>query len=172
MPRPLLPGFAERSRCPTLLPTGKNNFKTQCDWTDFNIDANFVDKTLQPPEKDAHKCAITLLLLAVLRIRDVYPWSEFIPSRVRIYSFPDTDFPIPILDPHQKIEEFLPKILFPSYRKYDPGSSFRIRIFYPFPIQGSKRLRIPDPQHWLIVTQPNYRSPHLQAKSNGISLPY
>ncbi len=39
--------------------------------------------------------------------------------------------------------------LFLSFRKYDPGSSYRIRILiFTLPgswIQGSKRHRIPDP---------------------------
>jgi hypothetical protein len=34
------------------------------------------------------------MIFAVLRIRDVYPGSEFFPSRIRIFS---------ILDPHQRI---------------------------------------------------------------------
>jgi hypothetical protein len=60
--------------------------------------------------------------MPVLRIRDVYPGSEFFPSRIRIKEFkhrigipdPDPDFlPIPV-----------------------PGSR-----------EGSKRHRIPDPEH-------------------------
>jgi hypothetical protein len=61
---------------------------------------------------------------AVLRIRDVYSG-----SRIRIFSIPDPG------------SEFF----------HDPGCSSRIRIltFYPsrIPIQGSKRHRIPDPEH-------------------------
>ncbi len=47
---------------------------------------------------------------------------------------------------------FNPKKWFLSSRKYDSDFSSRIRIltFYPSRIQGSKRHRIPDPQHWLL----------------------
>ncbi len=67
-------------------------------------------------------------LLAVLRIQDVYPGSEFFPSRIHI-------------------KEFNPKKWFLSSRKYDSGSSSRNRIliFYPSRIPGSKRHRLPDP---------------------------
>jgi hypothetical protein len=72
------------------------------------------------------------------------PISEFFPSRI-----PDANFfhpgyririfPSRIPDPHQRTEVILPKKLFQSSRKYDPGCSSRIRIliFYPS--------RIPDP---------------------------
>jgi hypothetical protein len=63
--------------------------------------------------------------------------SEFFPSRIRIKEF----------------KYFNPNFL--SFRKYDPGCSSRIRIpiFYPsrIPDPGSKRYRIPDPQHWSLV---------------------
>ncbi len=69
-----------------------------------------------------------------------YPGSKFFLSRIP--------------DPHQRIEVFLTKKLFPSSWKYDPGGSSRIRIliFYPSRIQGSKRHLIPDPdpQQWII----------------------
>ncbi len=67
-------------------------------------------------------------LLAVLRIQDVYPGSEFFPFRIRI-------------------KEFNPKKWFLSSRKYDSGSSswIPILIFYPSRIPGSKRHRLPDP---------------------------
>jgi hypothetical protein len=70
------------------------------------------------------------LTAPVLRIRDVYPGSDFFspgselfPSRIRIKEF----------------KYFNPKQRFLSSRKYDPGCSFRTQIltFYPS--------RIPDP---------------------------
>jgi hypothetical protein len=60
-------------------------------------------------------------MAAVLRIRDVYPGSEFFPSRIRFKEF----------------KYFRPKKWFPSSRKYDPGCSSQILIFCPS--------RIPDP---------------------------
>jgi hypothetical protein len=32
-----------------------------------------------------------------------------------------------------------------------PGSGIRILTFYPSRIQGSKRHRIPDPEHWMKI---------------------
>ncbi len=80
---------------------------------------------------------------------DVYPGSEFFPSRI-----PDL---------HQRIEVFKPKKWFLSSRKYDPGCASRIRllIFYPsrIPDPGSRgqkgtgpRIPDPDPQHWYFLT--------------------
>jgi hypothetical protein len=73
----------------------------------------------------------------VLRIRDVYPRSRIkgqkdSGSRIRIKEF----------------KYFLPKKLFLSFRKYDPGCSSQIRILivYPSQIQVSKRPRITDPE--------------------------
>jgi hypothetical protein len=65
------------------------------------------------------------------------PGSEF-------FSIPD--------DPHQLIKYFNPKnggfqALGNMIRVIHPGSGSRILIFYPSRIQGSKRHRIPDPQH-------------------------
>ncbi len=65
-------------------------------------------------------------------------------SRIRI---------LPVPDPWSLIKDFKyfnKKKLFLRLRKYDPGCSYRIRIFYPSRIQGSKRHRIPDLdlQHW------------------------
>jgi hypothetical protein len=62
------------------------------------------------------------------KIRDVYPVSDFFPSRIRIKEF----------------KYFYPKKWFLSSRKYYPGCSSRIRIltFYPSRIQGSKMHRI------------------------------
>ncbi len=59
----------------------------------------------------------------VLQIRDVYPGSDFFPSRILI----------------KKFKYFNPKKWLLSSMKYDPGCSSRIRIltFYPS--------RIPDP---------------------------
>ncbi len=84
-------------------------------------------------------------LMAELRIRDGYPGFEFFPLRIRIFFIPD---------PYKKkLSIFNPKKWFLSSRKYDPGCSSRIRIltFYPSRIQGSKRHRIPDPQHCLMA---------------------
>ncbi len=77
--------------------------------------------------------------LTALRIRDVYPESDFFrpgselfPSRIRIEEF----------------KYFKPKKLYLSSREYDLGCSSRIRIliFYPSRISGSKgtgsRIRI------------------------------
>ncbi len=80
----------------------------------------------------------------VLRIRDVYPG-----SRIRLFSIPDPYYPSRI---HIKEFKYLnPKIWYLSSRKYDPGCSSRIPDpdpdFCPSRIQGSKRHRIPDPQH-------------------------
>ncbi len=83
------------------------------------------------------------------RIPDPYftipdPWSVFFLFRI-----PDSYFFHP--GSRIRIKEFKyfnPKKWFLSTEKYDPGSSSRIRIFYPSRIQGSKRHRIPDPQHW------------------------
>ncbi len=88
-------------------------------------------------------CLITWFLtdnramyFAVLRIRDVYPRSNFFPSRIRIFSIPD---------PHQSIWVLiLPKKWFLSSRnrKYVLGCSSRIRILAFFasriPIPGSR----------------------------------
>ncbi len=97
----------------------------------------------------------------VLRIWDVYP-----RSWIRLFSIPDPNFFN--LGPRICIKEFNyfnPKKCFLNSRKYDPGCSSRIQIpdpdtdFLPIPdpgsrgkkgrhrIQGSKRHRIPDPQH-------------------------
>ncbi len=109
------------------------------------------------------------MLHLVLRIRDVYPRSDFFPSRI-----PDPGSWIP--DPnclhsgsriHIKQFKYFnpkkPKKWFLSSRKYDPGCSSRIpdtdADFLPIPdprSRGSKRHRIPDPdpQHWLHLTEP------------------
>jgi hypothetical protein len=55
--------------------------------------------------------------------------------------------------PIKEFKYFYPNKLFLSFRKYDSGCSFRIRIriliVYPSRIQGKKlkRLRIPDPKY-------------------------
>ncbi len=96
------------------------------------------------------------------------PGSDFFPSRIpdptffhpgsriRTVSIPDPGYAsknLSILTPKKQKKWFL------STRKYDPGCSSRIpdpdADFLPIPdprsrIQGSKRRRIPDPQHWLI----------------------
>ncbi len=81
-------------------------------------------------------------LKAVLRIRDVYPGSEFF--------HPGSEF-------------------FPSrdLGKYDPGCSSRIRIliFYSSRIQGSKRHRIPVPGSASL-----FKSPYKILTRFGVSL--
>ncbi len=77
----------------------------------------------------------------MLRIRDVYPGSEFSTSRMRIkdlrYFHPKKWF-------LAKLSEIWSGLFIP-----DPGSGF---LTHPGSrIQGSKRHRIPDPQHWLWV---------------------
>ncbi len=75
----------------------------------------------------------------MLRIRDVYPGSDFFPSRIRTVSIPDPGS-------SSKKLRILNK-WFLSSKKYDPGCSSRIRMltFYPSRIQGSKRHPIPNP---------------------------
>ncbi len=73
-------------------------------------------------------------LQSVLRTRDVYPVSEFFPSRI-----PDPGskrFPNP--HPHLRTIVFEPKKLFLSSRKYDLGCSSRIRILIFFTHPGSR----------------------------------
>jgi hypothetical protein len=84
--------------------------------------------------------------VAVLRIRDVYPGSDFIPSRI-----PDLNCFHPgsrIPDPHQRLKYFNPKKRFPSSRKYDPNCLSRIRIvtFYPSRIPDAWVQKAPDPE--------------------------
>ena len=91
-------------------------------------------------------------LNAVLRIRDVYPGSEFFPSCI---PDPNLSSRIPDLGSASKNSSILiPQLLFLTSHKYDPGCSIRIwiLIFFTHPgfrIQGSKRCQIPDtdPQH-------------------------
>jgi hypothetical protein len=73
---------------------------------------------------------IQLHSAAVLRIRDVYPGSEFFPSRIRIKQFNNVT---------QK--------LFLSSRKYDPGCSPRIPDpdFHPLWIPDPGVKKAPDP---------------------------
>ncbi len=65
---------------------------------------------------------------AVLGIRDVYPWSDFFPSRIRTVSIPDLGSAsknLSILTKKKTKKWFL------SSRKYDPGCSSRIRMPMP-----------------------------------------
>jgi hypothetical protein len=68
---------------------------------------------------------------AVFRIWDVFPGSEFYPSRIRI-------FPSRIPDPHQRIQVLTQKI----YSKL-PEVWYRTRLFIPDP--DPDLLPIPDP---------------------------
>ncbi len=77
------------------------------------------------------------MLFAVLRIRDVYPGSDFFPSGSRIRT--------------KKLNILTPKNSFLSSRKYDPGWSSRIPGSWFFTrhrsrIQGSRWHWIPDPR--------------------------
>ncbi len=86
-----------------------------------------------------------LIYKTLWRIRDIYPGSNFFPSRmpdpnclhprsrIRTVSIPDPD--------PKKIENMI--------RVVHPGSRIRMMTFYPSRIPGSKRHRIPDPQHVL-----------------------
>ncbi len=64
---------------------------------------------------------------SVLRIRDVYPGSEFFPSRI-----PDPNF-FPSGIRIKEFKYFNQKKMFLSTRIYDPGGSSRIRIPDPDP---------------------------------------
>jgi hypothetical protein len=78
----------------------------------------------------------------MLRIRDVYPESEFFNpgSRFKKIRIPDPN-------PHKIIEEFLTQKLFLSSRKYDSVWSSRILIliFYPSRIPDPGVKKAPDP---------------------------
>ncbi len=116
--------------------------------------------------------AITDILRAVMRIRDVYPGSliRLIPSRI-----PDLGSKrFRILDPGSgststsKISSiFNPNNLFLSSRKYD------LFDFYPSRIQRSKRYRIPDPdpQHCLQDTTKWTPSRKIHARKADASRP-
>ncbi len=72
----------------------------------------------------------------MLRIRDVYPGSEFFPSR--ILSQKDSRIPDPDYHQHQRIYVLFIKNF---SRKYDPGCSSRIRI----PDLNFLPITIPEP---------------------------
>jgi hypothetical protein len=79
----------------------------------------------------------------VLRLRDVYPGSDFFPFRI-----PDPTFSHPGSRIRIKyFKYFNPKKWFLSSRKYDPGCSSRIRIptFYPSRIPDPGVKKAPDP---------------------------
>jgi hypothetical protein len=85
------------------------------------------------------------------RIRDVYPGSDFFPSRILTVFIPDpgsSSKNFSILTPKKAKKWFL------SSKKYDPSCSSRIRML-TFSHPGSRgqkdtQSRIPDPdtQHW------------------------
>jgi hypothetical protein len=88
------------------------------------------------------------VMSAVLRIRDVYPGSDF---SIQDPGSRDKKIPDPGSGSASKnLSIFNTKKLFLSSRKYDPGCSSRIRIqiFYPsrIPDPGVKKA---DPQHWM-----------------------
>jgi hypothetical protein len=68
---------------------------------------------------------------SVLRIQDVYPGSEFFPSRIQDQR--DSEF-----------KYFQPNKLFLSSRKYDPGCSYPIRILFFY-----QRFRT---QYWFLLS--------------------
>ena len=82
------------------------------------------------------------MLWSVLRIR--YPGSEFFHPGSRIHGQKDSGSRIRIRI--KKLTYLLPKKLFLSSRKYDPGCSSRIRIliFYPFQIPDPGVKKAPD----------------------------
>jgi hypothetical protein len=70
----------------------------------------------------------------VLRIRDVYPGSDYIPSRI-----PDPNcFHLGSQIRIKELKYFNPKKWFPSSRKYDPNFLSRIPDFLPIPDPGSR----------------------------------
>jgi hypothetical protein len=76
----------------------------------------------------------TTIFHTVLRIRDVYPGSDFFPSRIRTVSTADP------ASTSKNLSILTPKKWFLSSRKYDPGCSSRIRMLSTHPgsrIQGS-----------------------------------
>jgi hypothetical protein len=85
----------------------------------------------------------------VLRIRDFYPGSEFFPSRIPDPGQKDSGSRIRIRI--QEFKYFKTKKLLLSSRKYDPGSSTKVRIpdpvldFLHIPDPGSRVKRAPDP---------------------------
>jgi hypothetical protein len=76
---------------------------------------------------------------------------EYFPSRYEFFHPGSEFFPSRIPDLHKRINNFHPKKLFLSFRKYDPNCSSRIRIliFYPSRIPGSKKA--PDPGSGILV---------------------
>jgi hypothetical protein len=99
---------------------------------------------------------------AVLRIRDVYPGSDFFPSRI-----PDQNFSIP--DPgsaSKNLGILTQEKWFLSSRKYDPGCSSQI------PDPWVKKA--PDPEHWccgsdMFIPDPNFSISRIQGHKNSVS---
>jgi hypothetical protein len=75
-------------------------------------------------------------LHAVLRIRDVYPGSEYFPSRIQ--GLKDSRIRI-------RIKEFKYIKQKERSRNYDPGCSSRIRILIFLPIPDPRVEKAPDP---------------------------
>jgi hypothetical protein len=89
--------------------------------------------------------------VAVLRIREVYPGSEFFLSRIQ-----GQRIRIPDSDPHQRItviltQKKISKLSENMIRDVHPGSGSWFFTHTGSRIQGSKRPRIPEPQHCLVV---------------------
>jgi hypothetical protein len=83
----------------------------------------------------------TATFTSVLRIRDVYPGSDFFPSLIPYPNFFHPGSRIHI----KEFEYFNPKNSFLSSRKYDPGCSSRNPDFLPIPDFRSRGQKAPDP---------------------------
>jgi hypothetical protein len=81
------------------------------------------------------QCYTNYWYRSVLRIRDVYPDHGSASKNLSILN---------------------PTKLFLSSRKYDPGCSSRILIFYPFWIPNPGVKKAPDQQHWYRYTKKQF----------------
>jgi hypothetical protein len=110
-------------------------------------------------------------LQAVWLIRDVYPGSDFFPSRIPDPNFFHPGFRILI----KEFKYFYPKKWFLSSRKYDPGCSSRICIpdsdpdFLPIPDPGSRGQKGTGSRIRIRNTGWNYVSPPSSPASECIS---
>jgi hypothetical protein len=89
----------------------------------------------------------TTIFHTVLRIWDVYPGSDFFPSRIRTVSIPDPG------SASKNLRILTPKKWFLSSRKYDPGCSSRIPApdadFLPIPDPGSRGHKSTGSRIWI-----------------------
>ncbi len=90
--------------------------------------------TRPPPQ--GKRIRETTIFHTVLRIRDVYPGSDFFSSRIRTVSIPDPG------SASKNLSILTPKKWFLSSRNYDPGCSSRITDpdadFLPIPDPGCR----------------------------------